>query len=158
MKTKVNIAILLCLIVFACFYLKLKPDKLYKTPINQTSISISYILDDFDAVGLDNRAMQNLVVSLKRQSNSVSINQQLAEVLIARTNNPRSLTTLNLTNGVFHDAWGTPFFFMLTNDLTSSNLISLATYSPARPFVIWSAGPNRSNEFGCGDDFLIIGR
>jgi hypothetical protein len=158
MKTKLlglTLTLLAICIIFAL--LRLLPDKITRTPNSQTFLLISSVLDNFDALGLNNAEEQRLVTILQAQTNSLSINQKLTAFLSARTNNLRPLNDFNLSGGVFRDAWGTPLLFALTNGITNSGLIPLVN-GHSRPFIVWSAGVNCSNEFGSGDDVLIIGR
>jgi hypothetical protein len=122
--------------------------------------AICCILDDYS--GLEDSEQRQFVSTLKTNCDSLSINKTLVAFLRASTNNLRSLNDFDLSNGVFHDSWGTPLQFALTNNATNMGLAPLVAYNNSRdnprPFVVWSAGPNRTNEFGSGDDVVVTGR
>jgi hypothetical protein len=148
------IALLAMCVVFAILIpYTMKEPKLKQWP--QTVNLLCCVLDDFD--GLNGSEPDQFVLTLRNQSDSLSINKTLVILLQARTNNLRPLNGYNLSNGVFHDAWGTPLLFALTNNATNTGLAPLVNGHP-RPFVVWSAGPNCINEFGSGDDVVPIGR
>jgi hypothetical protein len=51
------------------------------------------------------------------------------------------------------DGWGNPVVFMWRSALTSAT-VSPGLMSKRFPVIIWSTGPNGSNEFGFGDDLF----
>jgi hypothetical protein len=148
---------ILAIFIVGVVILTLKKTMPAKTSYNDTYLLIGSVLDDFDALGADVTDQQRLIADLVSQTNSFSINQKIASCLRAKTNNPRPLNSFDLTGGVFRDAWGTSLQFALTKDATNPGLLPLVN-GRLRPFVVWSAGPNRTNEFGLGDDVFIIGR
>lgn len=87
--------------------------------------------------------------SLKNETNSSVINRQIAAFLKERSNNTRPLNISS--NGMLQDGWGTPLFFAMTNSSIYQNVNSSIS-NERRPFVVWSAGRNQTNEFGFSDD------
>jgi len=142
-----------CILNYAIRLQMERPLKLNRYPLTQKLICC--VLDNFDE--LEGVNAQQVNSTIMNQSNSLSINKALLTLMISRTNNFRSLDGFNLTNGVFHDGWGTPLLFALTNNATNSGLAPLVGVHQ-RPFVVWSAGPNRTNEYGSGDDVIVTGR
>jgi len=156
-KVLVIVGILVSVLGVAVVVLSLRSDKPVKTPYNDTCLLIGSVLDDFDALGLNISDQQHLIADLVSQTNSFSINHKLTSCLTAKLDNPRPLKNFDSSGGVFRDAWGTPLHFELTKDATNPGLLPLAN-GRSRAFVVWSSGPNRTNEFGFGDDVFIIGR
>lgn len=157
MKIKA-IGILLSLLAIYIVFAILIPHTMKEpklTPWPQTANLLCCVLDDFD--GFNDSEKHQFALTLKNKSDGIFINKTLVTLLQARTNNLRPLNGYYVTNGVFHDAWGTPLLFALTNNATNSGLAPLVNGHP-RPFVVWSAGPNRTNEFGSGDDVVPVGR
>lgn len=64
----------------------------------------------------------------------------------------------DLTKGgeLFYDAYGSPLYFMNTNSLLFKkiNHERIMKWGSHYPFVVWSAGKNKINEFGYGDDIM----
>jgi len=122
-------------------------------PWPQTANLLCCVLDNYD--DLQGPDPQQVESAIKSQTNSLSINKTLLNLMLAKSSNFRPLAGFNLSDGVFHDGWGTPLIFAFTNNATNSGLIPSVT---RRPFVVWSAGPNRTNEYGSGDDVIVTGR
>jgi hypothetical protein len=55
---------------------------------------------------------------------------------------------------VINDAWGRPLNFMWHEDAVKSNA-SHALLKKSCSILIWSSGPNGTNEFGGGDDVFV---
>ena len=53
-------------------------------------------------------------------------------------------------NGVLADPWGEPYLMLVASEPNKG--ITIGDRNVKRPFIIWSSGPNRINEFGKGDD------
>lgn len=54
----------------------------------------------------------------------------------------------------FKDTWGTRLVFMTSSGSNWSNINPLAKWSNS-PIAFWSAGPNKINEWGYGDDLFF---
>lgn len=54
------------------------------------------------------------------------------------------------------DAWGQPLQIEAKSNLVTLSKVSSQLLSKTNAIVIWSRGPNRSNEFGGGDDIAIL--
>lgn len=154
MKTKaVGFTILtICLILIVIFIiLQSIPDLLVKTPRVQTAFLITSLLDDFDA--LDDSEQHQIILTLDNSADSIEINRRFCSFFESRSNNIRPLNGFNSSNGIFRDEWGTPLLFTLTNNPIYGRLNPRIKGRP-RPFVIWSAGSNHTNELGYGDDVV----
>jgi hypothetical protein len=127
------------------------PIKEHRTKTNQTITLLVYVSENFDA--LETNDSQHWISSLQPHADSLAFNRQLVLLLASRTNNFRPLNGLISPDGLFRDAWGTPLYFLLTNDPTYGE-INPQLKSRGRPFVLWSAGPNLTNELGFGDDLF----
>jgi hypothetical protein len=55
---------------------------------------------------------------------------------------------------VMKDAWGQPLNFMWHEDAVKNNVCN-ALLKKNYPVLVWSSGPNGTNEFGDGDDVFV---
>jgi len=53
------------------------------------------------------------------------------------------------------DGWGKPLQIMCKTNLQNRAMISASLLSKTNRILIWSSGPNGSNEFGTGDDVFL---
>jgi hypothetical protein len=53
------------------------------------------------------------------------------------------------------DAWQQPLQVVARSNLLTLSSVSPRLLSKTNAVVIWSGGPNRSNEFGSGDDIIL---
>lgn len=53
------------------------------------------------------------------------------------------------------DAWGQPLQIMIKSNLLTISNVSPKLLAKTNEIIIWSIGPNKSNEFGNGDDIFI---
>jgi hypothetical protein len=88
----------------------------------------------------------------ENQLDSLTINRIIAALLKDKSSNVEPIQVS--TNGLLCDGRGTPLLFALTKSVTYEQLRHEVADSGLRPFVVWSAGPNRTNEFGFGDDIF----
>ena len=153
MKTKTKIIGFVFVILVICLMIGVRLSTISNGPVKtrpvRTSVLISSVLEDFDA--LENSEQHQFILTLGTTDDSVTINQKCASFFKSRSNNLRPLDGFDLSNGLFRDAWGTPLLFVMTNDATYNHINPQVKGSP-RPFVIWSAGSNHTNELGYGDD------
>lgn len=52
------------------------------------------------------------------------------------------------------DGWGNPIIILQREEIPVSASPGLRALAETNDFVIWSAGPNGTNEWGYGDDFI----
>jgi hypothetical protein len=155
-KHKLFIGLLTVLLAFSALIVGSRAMKKPSlTPLPRTANLLCSVLDDYD--GLSELEKRQFMSALKKTPDSLSINRTLVKVLRARTNNLWPMDISYLSNSVLVDAWGSPLHFSMTNSATNGGLAPLLKFND-RPFVSWSSGPNRINEFGSGDDILPIGR
>jgi hypothetical protein len=86
-------------------------------------------------------------------TNSLEMNRTIAKLF--KRCDDKDITTGRLvsSDGLFHDGWGRPLMFAPTNGSVYGRLNPELKGMP-RSFVVWSAGPNGSNEYGYGDDIF----
>ena len=53
------------------------------------------------------------------------------------------------------DAWGNPIIVLQREDLPAKASSRLRSLAETNDFIIWSAGPNGTNEWGYGDDYIV---
>lgn len=99
--------------------------------------------------------VSKLAESIKPEEDSLLLNRRIAAFLRASsdpdiTNSLKSISS----DGLFRDAWETPLLFLSTNSVYYEKLNPVLKDHP-RPFALWSAGRNRTNEFGYGDDIFL---
>ncbi len=109
---------------------------------------------DLELLGDMDRA--KLAVVIGGETNSEKLNRLLSKCLkesgdLYITNAAKSVSK----DGLLRDAWGTPLAFALTNDLASTRLNPEIRTRRLPLLYFWSAGANKSNEFGFGDDLFV---
>jgi hypothetical protein len=85
------------------------------------------------------------------ETNSVILNQKLATLFKGCSDSAIISGQFVAADGLFHDAWGTPLLFMATNDPDFRKL-NPELHGHPRFVAVWSAGRNKTNESGFGDD------
>lgn len=120
----------------------------------RTTITLSHIaeiLTDIDLLGQAGK--RQLLQAVETGPDSFTMNQKVGALL--KLSGGKEITAARLLSGdgLFQDAWGTPLLFMPTNS-TSYQLLNPDLKGKSRPVVVWSAGPNKTNEFGNGDDVV----
>ena len=93
---------------------------------------------------------------------SLEINKCLTSIFKTLENSDyfarNKINVNDLTKGgeLFYDAYGSPLYFMNTNSLLFKkiNHERIMEWGTHYPFVVWSAGKNKINEFGYGDDIM----
>ena len=93
---------------------------------------------------------------------SLEINKCLTSIFKTLENSDyfarNQINVNDLTKGgeLFYDAYGSPLYFMNTNSLLFKkiNHERIMEWGTHYPFVVWSAGKNKTNEFGYGDDIM----
>ncbi len=108
------------------------------------------ILHSFDL--LDAAEAQKWRFSLPKELDSAGINRQIAALLRGKNTNVVRVDVFISSEGLFTDAWGTPFSFAIENSDVYLTLSPDLRLPPSRPFAVWSAGANRRDELGFGDD------
>lgn len=112
------------------------------------------ILIDFDL--LQEKAARNLAESIQSETNSLELNRRVAACFKA---NPDPYITnsaaLVSPDGLYRDGWGAALNFAATNSSAYARLKPEAKHGKATPFVVWSSGPNQTNEFGFEDDLFL---
>jgi hypothetical protein len=107
---------------------------------------------------LEKSDLSKLVQLMELQTNSTTLNRTLGMFL---TRNRRGWVTNTVgavsADGTLRDAWGSPLWFAATNDSALAKLSPELLQDVRLPFIFWSAGPNRTNELGLGDDLLVHG-
>jgi hypothetical protein len=86
-------------------------------------------------------------------TNSIQMNRVVGTWVAADTN---VVGKVNLNpDGLLVDTWGTPLNFELRskqNLQISGELLKQAIEGETNGLLVWSSGPNRTNEYGSGDD------
>ena len=96
------------------------------------------------------KSIQDLLHHLQA---SLSINQFLAERLVFDTNVGSHLLFSTNKPPTILDAWGSALNFATRTDIDSR--MSRKLLETTNSLFIWSSGPNKSNEFGNGDDVIL---
>ena len=122
-----------------------------RTKTTQTKLYMAEILADIDLLD-QNNAGQLFNVAAEGTDSTV-INRKLGALFKASGDKDITAHRLLSRDGLFYDAWGTAFLFLPTNS-TPYQLLNPKLKGRSRTFIIWSAGPNRTNEFGNGDDVV----
>ena len=93
------------------------------------------------------------VASLLTNGNtdSLSLNRKTAALLLHQKVGGELPGKLISRDGLFHDGWESPLVFATTNDISFTRLNPRLKWKP-RALIVWSPGPNKTNEFGFGDD------
>ncbi|MGV3773287.1 MAG: hypothetical protein ACO1QB_10330 [Verrucomicrobiales bacterium] len=130
------------------------PGRAIKSKTVQTIQLMQRISIDFALLTEPDRLKLDQLV--KARTESEDLNRILADFLQKIkdpyiTNSSRSVSK----NGLYHDAWGVPLACARANGPTYEKLNSQLKQCKPYPFFIWSTGPNRSNEFGFGDDLFL---
>jgi len=86
-------------------------------------------------------------------TNSVSLNRKVASAFKGCKDKAITSGRLVSSDGLFRDSWGEPLLFSPTNG-TNYRRLNPELKGKPRPYVVWSSGPNRSNEYGYGDDLF----
>lgn len=125
------------------------PQKPYTTRTLESMATIARILSDVDMLRDETIGITNF--SAASDEESLTINRRLATLFQTSADKGTSVGRAVAADGLFHDAWGTPLILIHTNN-PSYERINPKLQGRSRPIVIWSAGPNKTNEFGYGDD------
>jgi hypothetical protein len=120
-----------------------------RTPTATTVSRIAEILTDWDLLGQETQQLTRL--GTNGVLDPLQINRNVATLFATSADKDITATRLISADGLFHDAWGTPLLFMPTNSPSYEHLNPELKDRP-RPFVVWSVGRNKTNEFGKGDD------
>lgn len=88
-------------------------------------------------------------------SKAVSNGASLEQAFSFTVNNPQRLPDeLPVAHSsILTDAWGSPLIFMWRKEAVQRRASESLLSGPG-PVLVWSAGPNRSNELGYGDDVI----
>jgi hypothetical protein len=122
-----------------------------RTPSIRTRFMIAAVLNDVDLWN-DEDAKQYGPFPTNGMD-SVSLNRAVAGLFKFCGDKDIQSGKLVGSDGLFRDAWGQPLVFISTNS-PSYERINPELKGKARPFVIWSAGPNQTDEYGFGDDIV----
>ncbi len=88
-------------------------------------------------------------------ADSNSMNRNVATILKRIAPADLSIDDIVSPDGMFHDRFGAPLLFSLTHSSSFERLNpNLKDRYNSLPFAIWSAGPNRVDESGFGDDIF----
>ena len=112
----------------------------------KTLVGTQKILRGYDATGVD--ILESSVI-MSQAGDGLALNRAIFTLLANKGVKVEGVGVSS--NGEFLDEWGTPFLFAITNT-TQYDRLNPVMKREKWPFVIWSAGPNRTNEFGYGDD------
>ena len=144
--TYLTLVLALCAVVFVI-------SRLAGRPINNsmtTSVrTMALILEGFDQ--MDGKEIEAAQLFVGPETRGQAINRRIAALFRQTTNSLVVARDFVSTDGLFYDGWGLPLEFALTNELFYAKINPLLKTAD-RPFVIWSAGRNGSNEWGFGDD------
>jgi len=91
------------------------------------------------------------IVELVRHS--TNLNETITLLLLRNEIIERKLVSSNSFICVT-DAWGTPLQVMFRNDLKNKANDFVLFRNNTNSVIIWSSGPNKTNEYGRGDDVL----
>lgn len=123
------------------------PEVTTQAIIRQTYHGLSILMQD---EGLSFEAATNL------ETQSASVNATITAQLRSIDLLPKPFGA-KAARATLNDAWDQPLNLLLVK-----HLISTASNSPllsiTNPLAIWSNGPNKSNEWGNGDDVVFIPR
>jgi len=67
-----------------------------------------------------------------------------------------SYITLDFKRQRVLDGWGTPLNVATKEFLVTNSFAAKATFNKTNQIILWSSGPNRRNEFGEGDDMVLL--
>lgn len=171
MKTKTNIIILtissiivfyVVFIIYATFFYHISPSNSSITSFYCSSVlrGIKTIIKFGNEEELFN---QKKMLEEIYNFDSIEINKRLTYIFKTLENDDLFISyrinVNNLTNGkdLFYDTYGSPLYFMHTNNLSFKKINTnkfIMINSFRCPFVVWSAGKNKINEFGYGDDIM----
>jgi hypothetical protein len=134
------------------------PGRPVRTRTVITMHKIAQILMDVDLLsgeGTEPSLLARVNGELARMSGeeSLTINRKMAVLLKSTGDKDITAGRLVAGDGLFYDGWRRPLLFMHTNSVSYEQLNSVLR-GKSRPIVIWSAGPNGTNEFGHGDDIF----
>ena len=90
-------------------------------------------------------------------ADSNSMNRDIATILKRKAPVELSIDDIVSPDGMFHDRFGVPLLFSLTHGSSFERLNPSLKHKyeyDSLPFAIWSAGPNRVDESGFGDDIF----
>ena len=88
-------------------------------------------------------------------ADSNSMNRNVATILKRIAPADISIDDIVSPDGMFYDRFGVPLLFSLTHGSSIERLNpKLKDRYDSLPFAIWSAGPNRVDESGFGDDIF----
>jgi hypothetical protein len=120
-----------------------------RTGTSQTVPVIASILQDIDV--WDQSDVEQYGALPVTETNSLLLHRKLAELFKKCRDSAITSGQFVAPDGLFHDAWGTPLIFLPTNHPDCEKLNPTLQGRP-RFVVVWSAGRNKTNEFGFGDD------
>ena len=98
-----------------------------------------------------NQCMSNVVAQLLRGPSCP--NHLVANIVDENVAKYGSMSPSYLREGILVDPWGTPYNVSGYSSLTESLSRKSQMQFECEVFI-WSSGPNRSNEYGRGDDVL----
>lgn len=112
------------------------------------------VLMDFDV--LEESDVHKLVPSIETESDSLVLNRKVAAFLKG-TGDSYVTNSIKFANhdGLYCDAWGRPLWFASTNSPVYARLNPEMMKGKPTPFVVWSSGPNGTNDFGFIDDLFL---
>ena len=93
------------------------------------------------------------VVSQDTQE-SDNLNQVFARLTDRDVGRYRGASPAYLQGGKLIDPWGTPYNISWFNDLDARSSARGKPQSQTE-LVVWSSGPNKTNEYGNGDDVVL---
>lgn len=129
--------------------LRFMPDRPVGSRTSDTVLATARIVENYDA--LDEKDAEILARDLRGMTNSSEINHRVSSFLLSKGEIPHPIRSYVSSNGYLTDFWGKPFILVMTNDTILNNL-NVSLKRGNRPFVMWSSGPNQTNEMGGGDD------
>ena len=124
----------------------------YISKTNRTVTALTAVRLDFSP---DDPDARRLISRLSPRVDKLTLNSQIAAFLLARTNNYMPVNRLVSKDGLLVDDWGTPLRLLLTND-PAIGKVNPRIRNGGNPFLLWSAGPNKKDELGYGDDVFLI--
>lgn len=91
-------------------------------------------------------------IFLNSTNSSFDLNRKfVATVQAQKIEDSHSMHSIVSADGLIYDKWGSPLLFALSNS-PSYEKLNPRLKRRARPVVVWSAGPNGTNDWGSGDD------
>lgn len=140
---------ILLVVLVAFLLVRAIPMKPTQTKTSRTLVSILSVLHNFDAAENDEEKAQ---LFLMTDQDSLTLNRKVTAFLVAQKDH---VEPLQFVNGILVDAWQNPLLFATSNAVAYQRLNPFVKEASTRPFVVWSTGPNGTNDWGFFDDVSI---